>query len=398
MAHAKPRRLLQTADWAFIVVAAAAYVSLFTAAEAAFTPVEILALVGLGALYTVVGTYVFENYVFSAAPRIKLLYFMLQFLLVIGITLLGRFTGAFWLLLLPLVSHGAVLFERGGMLAISGLTMLVFGLLLGIPNGWQVGLSATLSFAPGVVFVVIFTQMAMNESRARSQVERLARDLADAHEALARYAVQAEELATAKERNRLAREIHDSLGHYLTVVNIQLEAARAVLHDDPVQAATLVEKAQTLTKEGLHEVRRSVAALRASPLEGQSLVAALETLVSACRAAGIATTLRVTGEPRPLLPQVELALYRTVQEALTNVRKHAQATCVEATLAYDLGGVRLRVHDDGIGSGRAAPTDGFGLVGLRERVQLLGGELHSVSEPGQGFTLEVVIESRDWLP
>ncbi|HQJ12166.1 MAG TPA: hypothetical protein PKY49_09965, partial [Anaerolineae bacterium] len=155
------RRLLQTADWAFIVVVIAAYVSLFTAAGVAFTPVEVLALVGLGLLYIGIGTYLFENYVLGTAVRIRLLYFGAQFLLAIAITLLAHFSGAFWLLLLPLVSHGAVLFERWGVVAFSALTTLIFGLLIGIPNGWQIGVTAVLSFVPGVVFVVIFTQMAM---------------------------------------------------------------------------------------------------------------------------------------------------------------------------------------------------------------------------------------------
>lgn len=396
MVNKGARRLLQTADWAFIVVVAAAYISLFTAAEFAFTPTRIFVLVSLGTLYTVIGTYLFETYIFSAPLRVRILYFVFQLPLATAIALLGEFAGAFWLLLLPLVSHSAVLFDRGGMFAISVTTMLIFGLLIGIPNGWQVGLTASLSFAPGVVFVLIFTQMAMNESRARTQVERLAHDLAEAHEALARYAVQAEELATAKERNRLAREIHDSLGHYLTAINMQLEAARAVLHEEDTAAAPLLERAQVLTKEGLREVRRSVAALRASPLEGKSLPASLAALVEALQASGIAATFTVIGEARALSPQAELALYRVGQEALTNVRKHAQAHHAAITLTYAPDSVRLSVQDDGVGhvsidNGNAAPSSGFGLVGLRERVQLLGGELTTTSAPEQGFTLDVVL-------
>jgi len=383
-----PHRRLQTADWAFIVVVIAAYVSLFTAAEVAFTPVEVLALVGLGLLYIFIGTYLFENHVLRTAVRIRLLYFGAQFFLATMITLLTHFCGAFWLLLLPLVSHGAVLFERWGVVAFSALTTLIFGLLIGIPNGWQSGMTAALSFVPGVVFVVIFTQMAMSEVRARSKVERLASDLAEAHAALARYAVQAEELATARERNRLAREIHDSLGHYLTAINVQLEAARALASENPAQALAPLERAQALTKEGLYEVRRSVAALRASPLEGKALTTVLAALAEECSAAGIATAFTVNGEPRPLSPQVELTLYRAVQEALTNVRKHAQARHAGVTLTYTAQEVRLEVTDDGIGS-EMPTSNGFGLVGLRERVQLLGGELHIASEVGEGFELEL---------
>lgn len=385
----RKRRLLHTADWAFIVVVAATYLSFFTSKEVTFTPTEMLLLVGLGLVYVAIGTYVFEIYVFPATLKIKISYAVLQFALAIAISLVSRFAGAFWLILLPLVSHGAALFERIGTVIMSAVAMLIFGLLIGIPSGWRVGLAASLSFAPAVVFVVIFTQMAMSEARARDQIECLAQDLKHAHETLARYAVQAEELATAKERNRLAREIHDSLGHYLTAINVQLEAARALLQDDPAQAVPLLERAQTLTKEGLQEVRRSVAALRASPLEGQALPVVLEPLVAALQAGGIGATLVVEGAPRPLPPQLELALYRAAQEALTNVRKHAQAHHAVMTLRYTEGGVYLRVQDDGIGS--ATTSGGFGLIGLRERVQLLGGQLHLHSRPGAGFTLEIFL-------
>ncbi|OQA13734.1 MAG: Signal transduction histidine-protein kinase/phosphatase DegS [Chloroflexi bacterium ADurb.Bin360] len=170
---------------------------------------------------------------------------------------------------------------------------------------------------------------------------------------------------------------------------MQLEVARTLSESDPSQVLQPLERAQALTKEGLHEVRRSVAALRASPLEGKSLMTVLAALVEDLQTSGIATSFEVQGELHSLPPQLELALYRVMQEALTNVRKHAQARHAEVSLAYTTEDVRLRVRDDGVGSD--APTGGFGLVGLRERVQLLGGDLHCASEPDAGFTLEARI-------
>ncbi len=380
----------QATDWAFIVVVVAAYISLLVQPGLAFAPSELTLLLGLGLLYVGVGTYVFNVYIFSSSLKIRALYFVFQLALSTGILLLGELEGALWLLWLPLISHSAVLLRRWGIVAVCGAVLMLFGVLIGIPNGWQAGVSAALSFSPGVVFVVIFTQVTLNESRARTEVERLARDLQSAHEELARYAVQVEELATAKERNRLAREIHDSLGHYLTAINIQLEAARAVQVDSPEQLSGVLERAQALTKEGLQEVRRSVAALRASPLEGKSLPLLLETLVEDFRASGITAACTITGAPRPLPPAFELALYRAAQEALTNVRKHAQAQRALVTLTYAADSVHLRVEDDGIGS--AEHAGGFGLVGLRERVQLLGGVLEISSAPGAGFALDITLQ------
>ena len=393
MVDSKPRYTLSTTDWAFVVVVIAAYLPFIVQTGVDFAAPALVLLLGLGALYAVIGTYGFETYVVAAPARSKALYFVIQLLLSAAIMLLGRLGGALWLLWLPLVGHSVVALNRAGVIAFCGMVMVLFGILVGLDGGWPAVMNAGVSFAAAVAFVLIFTQMALSESRARAEVERLAHDVQMAHDDLARYAVQVEELATEKERTRLAREIHDSLGHYLTAINVQLEAARALQADEASPAAALLERAQALAKEGLQEVRRSVAALRASPLEGRPLTALLEGLVQACCASGVETVLEVQGSQWPLPPQVEMALYRTAQEALTNVRKHAQARHAEVTLSYAPDSVRLRVRDDGAGS--ATPDGGFGLVGLRERVHLLGGALTTVSAPGEGFVLEVVLSQGD---
>ena len=147
-------------------------------------------------------------------------------------------------------------------------------------------------------------------------------------------------------------------------------------------------KAQSLTQEGLADVRRSVAALRAGPTGSRPLPAAVADLADESRAAGIVTTLDVRGAPRSLTPQAELALYRAAQEALTNVRKHARASRADLTLDYAAADrVRLVIQDNGVGAGE--PDGGFGLLGLRERVQLVGGSVSLHSAPGEGFRLEV---------
>src|SRR5262249_1335404 len=157
-----------------------------------------------------------------------------------------------------------------------------------------------------------------------------------------------EELAATRERNRLARDIHDGLGHYLTVVNVQIGAARTVLDQDRQRALEHLSKAQALTQEGLAEVRHSVATLRASPSESRPLPQALTKLVEQWKAAGLSANFSVTGPVRPLSPQTNLTLYRTAQEALTNAAKHAQARTVDVTLDYrDNQKTHLSVRDDG---------------------------------------------------
>jgi signal transduction histidine kinase len=174
------------------------------------------------------------------------------------------------------------------------------------------------------------------------------------------------------------------------VVNVQIGAARTVLDQDRPRALEHLSKAQALTQEGLAEVRHSVATLRASPTESRPLPQALMKLVQQWKAAGLSIKLHISSNVRPLSPQTNLTLYRAAQEALTNVAKHAHADDVEVTLNYDSAHtIRLLVKDDGVGSKNS--EGGFGLLGVRERVQLLNGSVSVRTEIGKGFTLEVEV-------
>lgn len=223
---------------------------------------------------------------------------------------------------------------------------------------------------------------------ARRHNQQLVEELESAHR-------QLQTLAVTEERNRLAREIHDGLGHYLTATTMQIQGAKALL--DNTDAATTAPtalaalgKAETLLQEALVDVRRSVAALRTTPGNGQPLAAAIKQLVEQSQAtAGLEAHFEVQGAARALDSQAELTLYRAAQEGLTNVVKHAQATRVTIALCFEPGRVRLSIDDNGAGQGAA--SNGFGLLGLRERVQLQGGTVTIDSQPGHGFRLEVEI-------
>jgi signal transduction histidine kinase len=236
-----------------------------------------------------------------------------------------------------------------------------------------------------VFFVATFAHMRLNEQRARENAERLMAELEQANVQLAAYATQAEELAMTQERNRLAREIHDSLGHYLTTVNVQIEAAKVVMDSDPERALDAMNKAQDLAQKGLTRVRESVAALRESPVSNRPLHQAIAALVEEAHSTGIVTEFEVAGEPQILEHKVALALYRVAQEGLTNVRKHAHASRVDVLLEFQPGTVSLEVRDNGVGAVEAA--GGFGLLGIRERMQLLGGRLEISTGAGKGFCL-----------
>jgi signal transduction histidine kinase len=195
-----------------------------------------------------------------------------------------------------------------------------------------------------------------------------------------------------RERNRVAREIHDNLGHYLTVVNVQLEAAKIVMHSQPARAQDALDKAQALTQEGLAAVRHSVSALRESPLENRTLAEAIASLTAELRESGLVTELTIEGEPGIRDPKIELTLYRAVQEGLTNVRKHARASRVDVSLRYLPQEIRLTVQDNGVGTQLSEESNGrFGLIGIQERVQLLNGRMQITTAPQQGFQFIITL-------
>jgi len=293
------------------------------------------------------------------------------------------------LLLLPLVTYGVLYLSPAGVASLvtaCSAVMVTIWISEAHPISQLVRELAVWTAA--WAFAIVISRMLLVQHKARAQMEALAGRLGDANERLRVQAAEIGELAKAQERNRIARDIHDVLGHYLTVVHVQLEAAKTLFKREPETARAAVIKAQALTREGLSEVRRSVALLRDSRSTERPLLAAIEKLASECKADGIDAAVRLRGTPRPLPEPVEITLYRAAQEALTNVRRHARASRLDIELAFASGsGIRLRVEDDGVGSDLL--NQGFGLVGLRERAASVGGTMSIRSAVGDGFTLEI---------
>jgi len=378
------RSLFTSGNIAFAIVVCASYASGTAAIFYSHRPVtrfEAAVLLTLGIAYLFVGTYGFTRARESRSLLAGVVYFAIQLSLGATLILLGS-TGELSLILLPLAGQTALILPiyLTVLLCLSIYTILVMPFLL--RGRWIDAIALAVIYGTGIVFVVVFTRVAASEREARTA-------LAEANQLLRDHASQVEELATTKERNRLAREIHDSVGHYLTVVNVQIGAARTMLDQDRSRALEHLSKAQSLTQEGLAEVRHSVAALRASPTESRPLPEALTALVDQWRAAGLNANFRVSGTMRTLTPQTNLTLYRAGQEALTNVAKHANATTVNVRLNYSDDRIRLMINDNGVGASES--EGGFGLLGIRERVQLLNGSVRVTTDAGKGFILEVEV-------
>lgn len=243
------------------------------------------------------------------------------------------------------------------------------------PGNVQALLSA-LGILAGYLFMGATIETQRKAERAEAEAQLLLAKLQEAHMQLQESAQQAEALAVAEERNRLAREVHDTLGHRLTVAAVQLEGAQRLIPHDPVRAAQMVATVHTQVIEGLNELRRTVAALRA-PLSAEvNLPAALRRLARDFETAtGMEVELRLA-DALPTLTSVQRQVfYRVAQEALTNVQRHAGASRVRVTLQQgDDEAVRLTLDDDGCGL-PATPASGFGLRGMTERAQQIGAQL-----------------------
>lgn len=255
-------------------------------------------------------------------------------------------------------------------------------------------LTAALLMGLALLFIFLLVNALLAERQSREQA-------AIANQQLRQYALRVEALAMAQERNRIARDIHDSLGHSLTALNLQLEGALKLWQTHPDRAQAFLQEAKQTGSMALQEVRQSVSEMRADPLQGKSLEDAIGLLVQNFqRSTGIAPAVRVD------LPDASLNLnitvyrtayrtvYRIVQEALTNISRHAHATQVTLEIRPVLQGLALFIQDDGQGFEWQQNQTGFGLQGMRERVTALGGELAIASSRGQGCQIRVHLPLR----
>ncbi len=249
-----------------------------------------------------------------------------------------------------------------------------------------------LVFARSLLFALVGYVVVRLMRAQRAQRKALAR----ANAQLARYAMTLEQLTISRERNRLARELHDTLAHTLSAVAVQLEATSALWDNNPAAARAMLEGSLTVTREGLSEARRAIQSLRAAPLEDLGLALAIRNLAeSVATRADLALNFQEPEHISDLEPMVEQGIYRIADEAMVNVAQHANAR--HLTVRLDQVGERLTlaVSDDGCGFDTTSPPpDGhYGLRGMRERAEMIGGALEVESRPGQGTTVRLTVEA-----
>lgn len=378
------------ADIAFAVMVLASYFATFASFHQAML-VDILLMITLGSAYIVIGIYGYAYCKNANMKVIRIGYFLIQIPLGGLIVSLGKGVGFNLLILLPLAGQAVILLEELWVYLINAAILAIYVISVrSYSPGWAEVWSSMPIFLAGQIFIMVFTQILVSEGKARREVERLVEELQAANQRLREYAVQIEELAVTRERNRLAREIHDGLGHFLTVIHMEIQAARAVMPYDSAKALSMLEKAQALSEDALTDVRGSVSALRESQEASLPLPEMLEKLVQSCSVMNLGAEIKVMGSPRPVTPQVQLTLYRAAQEGINNIGKHSQASQAWIGLDYqDPQNIRFSVQDNGVGA--EVLDGGYGLMGLRERVNLLNGEMKIHTARDQGFRLEIVL-------
>ena len=225
---------------------------------------------------------------------------------------------------------------------------------------------------------------------------RYLRELEARADQLEREREQLAQIAVMEERASIARELHDIVAHSVTVMLVGVRGAREHLRIAPDVAEDTLARVETSGERSVAELRRILTLLRGSHRDADSRpqpsLGDLEALVDEHRASGLPIELAISGRARPLPDGVELSIYRIVQEALTNVVKHTRASQVTVRLAYEDAGIKVDVTDDGAPVAAGPAPFGHGLVGMRERVALLGGTLEAGPRAGRGFRVAV------WLP
>ena len=318
----------------------------------------------------------------------KVLYTSLELSLIL-LTIIGGMRLR-WVLPMFLVIRSCLIFRLPGRLVVTGLTftsslLIILWRSLTLPTPPYEHRPLTLSVVlPDLlingltlVFVLVLMNFMLFERQSREK-------LAIAHEQLRQYSLRIEDQAMLQERNRIGRDIHDSLGHSLTALNLQLEAALKLWSTDTTKALKFVSEAKHLGSTALREVRQSVATLRADPLQGESLEKAIASLAAEFDHT-TATSLDWRLHPgRSIPPEMGIALYRIAQEAVTNIHKHAAATEVKIQLSDTETRLSLVIQDNGTGFKSDQNTTGFGLQSMRERTLALGGRFEIESAPASG--------------
>ncbi len=354
---------------------------------------QVFSLIVLGVIYLANGIYGYGYSVREEASKFSVAYIIIQSITSSAIVYSTKGVDLSALLFLPVVVHAAVLFSAKGVLYTNFFLLIIYATGLYLSTGSDSILTHLPIMIGGQIFVVNFTQMVINEEKSRLEIEGLIKDLEATNSQLRLYVSQIEELTLTRERNRMAREIHDGLGHYLTTIGMQIKAAQALIKKDPQNAIELLQTAETLSHDALKDIRQSVSALRETTSQEEPFLQRLQRLLKPFENTGFHTEMHVEGQEIFLTPEVEILFFRTLQEGLSNIGKHSNASNIHVYLTYHKNNtVSMKLVDDGIGA--KVMNGGYGLLGIRERVEQLNGKVEIDSSKIKGFSMTITVPGK----
>lgn len=325
-------------------------------------------------------------------PRLTVVYILVQGILGFAICWMAGYEGIIFAIFMALLG------ETVGMLGLTRASLIasLYYLTLGYINlrqimdegstGWML-----VGIIPVIIFVVTYVTLYRRQTDAREQAQALAKELEKVNQQLSEYAAQVEDLTIANERQRMARELHDTLSQGLTGIILQLEAVEAHLSNDRVEKArVIVINAMVQARSTLADARNAIDDLRGA--QPENLESALRLEVSRFQnATDILCDLELKEIP-VLKEHIMETVVRNVAEGLTNIGRHAQAQKVTVSVSMEADVLFITVQDDGQGFDPVGiPSGHYGLLGIRERIRLLGGKLDIWSKPGEGTRLEMRI-------
>ncbi|MDJ0796362.1 MAG: sensor histidine kinase [Calothrix sp. MO_167.B12] len=334
----------------------------------------------------------------------KIIYTIVQIILILFTNFLGIKTARlFPFLYLILVTRSCLIFQMQGRLVVAILSFFLFVSTL-LWRVSQISLTPTINLTTPIIkenlgffvfsfallfgLTLLFFLLMMNTLIAERQSRE---QLAFANQKLREYALKIENQATLEERNRIAREIHDSLGHSLTALNLQLETAVKLWQSQPKKAQSFLQNAKQLGSQALQDVRHSVSTMGSLPLQHQSLAAAVTDLAdNVYQTTGIKPNLNIALSVT-LSQEIATAIYRIIQESLTNICKYAKATQIDLIITSKKNHLLLQIEDNGIGFNVGQNTTGFGIKSMRDRTLALGGNFKINSHPNCGCQIIVNI-------
>jgi len=293
------------------------------------------------------------------------------------------------LLFIPLIMVAWQYNFKAVMAYIAGSTVLDIIVLLSILNEGEVFILVVSIVGVMMTRTLTFLVVGFLVSRMMAAQRQQRRELQHANQQLLGYTITLEQLTTSRERNRLARELHDTLAHTLSGLAVQLGAIKALWKRDEPEAQNKLDDAISTARSGLNETRRALQSLRAEPLEDLGLGLAIKELAkSASARCGASVTLEMPELSDKLPPNISQAFYRAAQETLENIVRHSEATHITLMMTYANEVLTLQITDDGIGfNPEDIESDTYGLRGLQERAELIGGRCVIDSRPGQSTTI-----------